>query len=140
PVVTILDGPAREELARDLVVRALAERPDPQAESTLVDRVNEQRVAGRVSAATVRRQLEDLEATGHVDPVDKGWVRTTRAYTESEVDRSLLEALVGSEVHAALASAGFRGVGDLVARADELRERSADVLGLAPETGDLLVE
>src|SRR3954468_15438543 len=42
PFVSVLDRPAREELARDLIVRALADTADPQAEDALLARVTEQ--------------------------------------------------------------------------------------------------
>jgi superfamily II DNA or RNA helicase len=140
PQVSVLDRPARDEQARDLVVRALAESPDPQPEASLVDRVNEQRAAGRVPAAAIHRQLADLEATGHVERAGRGWKRTTRAYTESDVDGRSLRALVGEQTHEQLSRAGFRGLADLVGRPEELRERSAELLGMGPDTADLLVE
>jgi hypothetical protein len=140
PFFTVLDRPAREELSRDLLVRALAESPEPQAEEALLARVNEQRAAGRVSAAAVHRQLGELEAGGYAQRRDRGWTRQTRAYTESDVDGRALDALVGPEIHEALHRGGFEGLADLVARPDELRERSAELLGLGPETADLLVE
>jgi hypothetical protein len=128
----MLDRPAREEQARDLVVRALAESPDPQAEEALVRRVNEQGAAGPVPAAVVRRQLVDLEATGHAARGPNGWTRTARPYTESETDAHTLEALVGPETHATLAAAGFAGLADLAGRPDELRERSPELRGSGP--------
>jgi superfamily II DNA or RNA helicase len=140
PLVSVLDRPARDDVARDLLVRALAESPEPQPEDKLVARVNEARAAGHVPAAVVRRQLVDLEATGHAERADRGWARTNRPYTESETDERTLGLLVGPSVHAALAGAGFRGLTDLVARPEALRERAPDVLGLGPETADLLVE
>jgi hypothetical protein len=104
PVVTLLDRPARDDLARDLVVRALAESPEPQTEEALIERVIEQRVAGRVPAAVVRRGLGDLEASGHATRSKDGWTRTPRPYTESEYDARTLDGLVGPETHSALAA------------------------------------
>jgi hypothetical protein len=140
-MVSVLDRDAREELARDLLVRALAESPDPQPEESLVERVNEQRAAGRVASAAVRRQLRDLEATGHCELVaGKGWTRTSRPYTESEADATALEGLIGPETHSSLAAAGFGGLSDVAGRPEELRERLPEVLGLSADTADLLVE
>lgn len=140
PLVSLLDRPAREEQARDLVVRALAERPDPQSEEQLLARVNDQRAAGRVAAAVVHRNLLDLEESGHAARSERGWVRTTRPYTESDVDGRSLAGLVGPEAHARLAGAGFRGLADVAGRPEELRERSDQVLGVGPAAADLLVE
>jgi hypothetical protein len=140
PPASMLDRPAREEQARDLVVRVLAESPEPQTEDGIVGRVNEQHAAGRVATAVIRRQLADLEATGHAVRGPKGWTRSARPYTESETDARTLEALVGPEAHAALAAAGFGGVSDVAGRPEELRERSVEILGVGPETADLLVE
>jgi superfamily II DNA or RNA helicase len=140
PLISILERPDRELHARDLIVRVLGESPDPQSEAAILDRVNEERAAGRVSAATVKRTLGELEESGHARRVDRGWLRTTHSYTESDVDARALDALVGPDVHVALVRAGFRGLADLVARPEELRERSGEILGVGPETADLLVE
>jgi hypothetical protein len=140
PLVSTLQRPARDAFARDLIVRALAESPEPQGEDGLVTRVNDLRAAGRVPATVVRRELANLAATGHAAYGERGWVRTARPYTESEVDRAALEALVGPETRETLAKAGFGGLADLEARPEELRARSDEILGVGPETADLLVE
>src|SRR5262249_6172289 len=116
PVASILDRAGRDELARDLLVRALSESPEAQSEDALIRRVNEQEAAGRVPAAAVRRALDDLAATGHAVKSAVGWSRTARPYTESEVDARSLAALVGVQVQGALAAAGFTGLADLTAR------------------------
>jgi hypothetical protein len=140
PAPPILDRDARDELTRDLVVRALSESAGPHAESTLAGRVTEWRAAGRVGVAAVHRHLLDLEAGGHATRTTGGWVRAARPYTESDLDTHALEALVGAPTAARLAAAGFHGITDLTARPEELRSRLPDIAGLPADVADLLVE
>jgi superfamily II DNA or RNA helicase len=122
PLAMVLERDDRDEIVRDLVMRALGETPGSLDPPRIVERVNELDVMGGVTHATVRRHLKDLEGSGHVTPVAGGHKRTSRTYSEVDVDAASLRALVGPELYTNLATAGIRGLHDAEARADLLRE------------------
>jgi len=140
PLASILERPAREELARDLIVRALNESPDPLSEATIVDRVNEMDLLGTIATAAVRRHLADLEATGHLTRSHDGYGRTKRSYTEMDMDAASLEALLGPALYARVSGSGFRGLTDVEARKGEFRDRFTAATTLDGETVDLVIE
>src|SRR5262245_60468634 len=78
PLDLILDRRARDDLARDLVVRVLSESPAPLPAATVVERVNELDTLGPIAPGTIRRHLVDLEASGHVIRAEKGYARASR--------------------------------------------------------------
>src|SRR4051812_8950336 len=80
PLALLLDRRARDDLARDLVVRVLGESPAPLPAATVVARVNELDALGPIAPGTIRRHLVDLEASGHVERAEKGYARASRTY------------------------------------------------------------
>lgn len=111
PLSLALERRDRDGIVRDLTIRALSESPEPLAESTIVERVNEIDALGGVAPGTVRRHLHDLQGSGHVARVDNGFKRTSRSYTELDVDAAILKALVGPDLYARLSAAGLREIG-----------------------------
>jgi hypothetical protein len=140
PLAVILERGARDDLTRDLVVRVLSESPEPLPEAAVVERVNELDVLGEVAPGTVRRCLGDLVASGHAERTAAGYARARRTYTELDVGSASLEALLGPDLYARLAAAGFRGLSDVEARQEDFREQFARATALGPGTADLVVE
>ncbi|HEY1293714.1 MAG TPA: DEAD/DEAH box helicase [Chloroflexota bacterium] len=139
PLAMVLEREDRDDIVRDLVVRALSESPEAMHAERILERVNELDVMGGVTAGTVRRHLKDLENSGHVIRVAEGHKRTSRTYSEVDVDAASLRALVGPNLYASLAGAGIRGLHDAEARANLLREQFAEA-DLCAETAAALLE
>ncbi|MBV9329794.1 MAG: DEAD/DEAH box helicase [Chloroflexi bacterium] len=139
PLAMVLEREDRDEIVRDLVIRALSETPQPMDAARILERVNELDVMGGVSHGTIRRHLKDLEGSGHVARVSEGHKRTGRTYSEVDVDAASLRALVGPDLYVTLAGAGIRGLHDAEARATLLRERFAEV-DLCGDTAAALLE
>jgi DNA-binding transcriptional ArsR family regulator len=139
PLAMVLEREDRDEIVRDLVMRALSETPQPMDAAQILERVNELDVMGGVTQGTVRRHLKDLEGSGHVARVSVGHARTSRTYSEVDVDAASLRALVGPDLYATLAGAGIRGLHDAEARSNALRERFAEV-DLCSDTATALLE
>src|SRR5579872_6148825 len=57
PLAMVLEREDRDEIIRDLVVRALGESPAPMPEAAILARVNELDVMGGVQPGTVKRHL-----------------------------------------------------------------------------------
>jgi superfamily II DNA or RNA helicase len=139
PLAMVLEREDRDEIVRDLVMRALGETPEQLEAPRIVERVNELDVMGGVTHGTVRRHLKDLEGSGHVARQNDGHRRTSRTYREVDVDAASLRALVGPDLYASLAAAGIRGLHDAEARPGVVRQRLADA-DLCAETADALLE
>jgi superfamily II DNA or RNA helicase len=139
PLSMALERQDRDGIVRDLVIRALSESPESLSEATVLERVNEIDALGGATPGAVRRHLLDLQASGHVTRIDRGFKRTGRAYTELDVDAAVLRALIGPELYAPLAAAGVRGLHDAEARPDLLREQLASDAQLGPETANALL-
>jgi superfamily II DNA or RNA helicase len=139
PLAMVLEREDRDAVVRDLVVRALSETPEALGETTILERVNELDVMGGVVPGTVRRHLKDLEASGHVVRLAAGYKRTSRTYSELDVDAATLRALVGPSLYDDLARAGIRGLNDAEARAEVLREHLSEAQ-LRAETAAALLE
>src|SRR5262245_22010600 len=107
PLALVVDRTARDDLARDLVVRVLSESPDALPAATVVERVNELDILGAVAPGTVVRLLTDLEATGHVRRANGGYGRATRTYTELDLGATSLRALLGPDLHDRLTADGY---------------------------------
>jgi hypothetical protein len=140
PLALVLDREARDDLARDLIVRVLSDSPEALTEATIVERTNELDVLGSIAPGTVRRHLKDLDGSGHVLRSDKGHRRTTRTYTELDVDAASFKALVGPELGERLAAVGFRGLHDVDARPSAFREQLVDLAGVGSSTTDAMLE
>jgi hypothetical protein len=140
PLAMILERDARDDLARDLVVRVLSESPEPLRDATIVSRIDELDILGPVKPGTIRRHLTDLEASGHVARSGDGSVRTSRTYAELDVGSASLQALLGPDLCAQLAVDGFRGLSDVEARQEVFRDRFARATSLGTGTADLVIE
>jgi hypothetical protein len=139
PLSMALERRDRDGIVRDLVIRVLSESPEPLAEATVVERVNEIDALGGATTGAVHRHLQDLQNSGHLDRLERGYKRTARSYTELDVDAAILRALVGPELYAPMAAAGLRGLHDAEARPDMLREHLAEVASLGADTADALL-
>jgi superfamily II DNA or RNA helicase len=140
PLALVIDRAARDDLTRDLVVRVLSESPEALSAATIVERVNGLDILGAVAPGTIRRLLTNLEASGHVRRVDRGYVRDTRTYTELDLGSMSLRALLGPDLHERLAADGYRGLSDVDARRDDFRRRFTEVAGSGAAVADLIVE
>jgi hypothetical protein len=142
PVALVLDRRGRDEFARDLVMRALQESAEPIDLDEIARRVNDLDVMG-VAKGTVQRHLKDLAASGHVAVAGERptrWTRAVRPYTDMDVDAPSLRALVGPEIYARLAEAGFAGLTDVPARQSTFREAFGRITGLGQGSAALFVD
>jgi superfamily II DNA or RNA helicase len=139
PLAMVLEREDRDEIVRDLIVRTLSEAPLPMTDTQILERVNELDVMGGVALGTVKRHIKDLEASGHVVRLADGHKRTTRTYSELDVDAASLRALVGPELYDRLVGAGIRGLHDAEVRAELLRERFA-AADLGADTATAVLE
>ncbi|HEY7062588.1 MAG TPA: DEAD/DEAH box helicase [Chloroflexota bacterium] len=140
PLALLLDRTARDDFARDLVVRVLNESHDPLPEESVVARLLELDLVGTIAPGTVQRHLRNLEASGHSARSERGHARTQRTYAELDLDSASLRALMGPGMHDRLAAAGFRGLREVEARQAAFREHAARLAELSQATADLLVE
>lgn len=142
PVALVLDRAGRDELARDLVVRALQESTEPLDLDGIVLRANNLDVLG-VARSTVQRHLKDLVAAGYAalaSPRPALYARTPRTYTEMDVDAPSLRALVGAARYADLTAAGYPGLRDVVARQSTFRAAFSQLTGLSQASAALIVD
>jgi hypothetical protein len=139
PLAMVLEREDRDEIIRDLVVRALSETPRPLSDEGILERVIELDVMGGVASGTIKRHLKDLESSGHIVRVAEGHKRTTRTYSEIDVDAASLRALVGPRLYATLDGAGIHGLHDAEVRAGVLRECFAEA-DLSSDTANALLE
>lgn len=142
PVALVLDRAGRDELARDLVVRALQESTEPFGLDAIVLRANNLDVLG-VAKSTVQRHLKDLVAAGYAalaSPRPALYARTSRTYTEMDVDAPSLRALVGAGRYADLTAAGYPGLRDVVARQSTFRAAFSQLTGLSQASAALFVD
>jgi superfamily II DNA or RNA helicase len=139
PLAMVLEREDRDDIIRDLVIRALSESPEAMDAARVLERVSELDVMGGITPGTIRRHLKDLEGSGHVTRAAEGHKRTSRTYSEVDVDAASLRALVGPELYASLEGAGIRGLHDAESRADLLRDRLAEA-ELCGETAAALLE
>lgn len=142
PVPLVLDRPGRDELARDLVVRALQESAEPLELDGVVQRANDLDVLG-VAKGTVQRHLKDLTASGHVNVAGQRpalYARSQRAYTAMDVDTPSLRALVGPELHADLSAQGYSGLSAVVGRPSAFRALFTQTTGLGLASAALFVD
>jgi len=140
PLALILERAARDDMARDLVVRVLNDSSDALPETTILSRVNELDVLGPIKPGTVHRHLGDLEASGHVTRSRDGFARASRTYTELDADAASLGALFDPDLYARFEAAGFRGLHDVDARQDAFRETVMDATSLGSQPADLVIE
>jgi hypothetical protein len=142
PVALVLDRRGRDDFARDLVMRTLQESTETLDLETIVRRVNDFDVMG-VAKGTVQRQLKELSESGHVKLVGQQptlFVRTARTYTALDVNAPSLRALLGPELHAHCAEAGYEGLTDVVNRQNSFRRLFSQVTGLGEAAAALLVD
>jgi superfamily II DNA or RNA helicase/DNA-binding transcriptional ArsR family regulator len=142
PVALVLDRPGRDELARDLVLRALQESTEPLDLDTVVQRANDLDILG-VAKGTVQRHLKDLAAAGYVDVVGQRparYTRSPRSYTDMDVDTPSLRALVGPALHTLLAAEGYGGLSDVAGRQGAFRAAFVRLAGLGPTSAALFVD
>ncbi|HEY2596223.1 MAG TPA: DEAD/DEAH box helicase family protein, partial [Chloroflexota bacterium] len=139
PLAMVLEREDRDEIVRDLVMRALSETPESLEATRILDRVNELDVMGGVTNGTVRRHLKDLEGSGHVTRAAEGHKRTSRTYSEVDVDAASLRALVGPDLYARLEASGIRGLHDAEVRGSVVRELLAEA-DLCADTAAALLE
>ncbi len=142
PVALVLDRRGRDAFARDLVVRALGESAEPLELEGMVQRANDLDVMG-VARGTVQRHLKDLVASGYVAATDEHparYARTQRAYTDMDLNAPSLRALVGMDIYARLAEAGFEGLSDISARQSTFRGAFGEITGLGQASAALFVD
>jgi hypothetical protein len=139
PIALVLDRHGRDAFSRDLIVRALSDSSEPLDGEQLLQRVNALDVVG-IANGTVQRHLKDLQAAGTIERVEQRparYARSSRDYTDMDVDAPSLRALAGEQFHARLQAAGFAGLSDVVARQSAFREALIDITGI-DQTGAVL--
>ena len=139
PIALVLDRHGRDAFSRDLIVRALSDSSEPLDGEQLLQRVNALDVVG-IANGTVQRHLKDLQAAGTIERVEQRparYARSSRDYTDMDVDAPSLRALAGEQFHAGLQAAGFAGLSDVVARQSAFREALVNVTGI-DQTGAVL--
>jgi superfamily II DNA or RNA helicase len=139
PVALTLDRSGRDEFARDLVVRALSESPEPLPLTDIVQHVNDLDVMG-VRKGTVERHLKDLISSGHVVRTSERpslYTRSERSYTETNIDALSLGALVGADLYLKFEEAGYRGLNDIEARQLKFRGTFTELTGFSDASGAL---
>jgi hypothetical protein len=142
PLALVLDRRGRDELARDLVVRALQESTEPLELDAIVQRANDLDVLG-VARSAVQRHLKDLVASGYVHTAGQRpvrYARSQRTYTAMDVDAPSLRALVGPDLYSRFEAEGFAGLSAVVGRHNTFRAAFSQVTGLGPASAALFVD
>jgi hypothetical protein len=142
PVALVLDRDGRDDLARDLVVRALQESAEPLELDSVMQRANDLDVID-VARGTVQRHLKDMAASGYVQTVSQRptrYARTQRAYTGMDANALSLRALVGADIYARLEDAGYGGLSDVTGRQSSFRELFGQVTGLSQASAALFAD
>jgi len=139
PIALVLDRHGRDDLARDLVVRALADTTDPVEADDIVQRVNALNRMG-LRKGTVQRHLKDLTASGHIERVStrpSRYLRGRRSYTGMDINAPSLRALVGAACYSRLEGASYTGLNEVVARQNAFRKSFCEITGI-DQTGSVL--
>ncbi len=142
PVALVLDRRGRDDLVRDLVMRALQESAEPLDPDVIVTLVNGLNIM-EVARGTVLRHLKDLTASDHVTVADQRpvrYARTQRTYTDMDVDAPSLRALVGPEVYSRFEAAGYSGLSDVAGRQSTFRTLFSQVTGLGNASAALFID
>ena len=141
PLALSLDRKGRDDLVRDLIVRVLAESPEPLQASEVIERVNDLDLLGTIRKGTVQRHLKNLAASGFVKRREgRRFVRSHRVYSELDLDALSLRALTGPDLYQKFEEAGFHRLYEVDARQGIFRQQFADLTGLEdPETVDLFL-
>ncbi|RNC67246.1 MAG: DEAD/DEAH box helicase [Desulfuromonadales bacterium] len=139
PLALTLDRQLRRRLLEDLIVEVLQEASEAMSLHLVAKRVNELHLLADADDAVVREHLENLVASGHVEKGKGGFSRTTRAYSTINLDRSSLEALLGSRLYRRFEEGGFHVLEAIVDRKEAFHSFFQELTGFAPETADLFV-
>lgn len=142
PIALTLDRDARDRFCRDLIVRVLAESPTPLDVTSVVERVNALDLLG-VRPGTVERHLRALVETGFAQQVARQpvqYARTTRPYSELDLDAYSLRVLLGEELYQRCASAGFRSLSDVDGQRAGFGAHLAGLTGLDEESARLFAD
>jgi superfamily II DNA or RNA helicase len=141
PLPVALSRADRDEFARDLIMRALDESPQPLSVREITDRVNHLDILGNVRLKAVQQHLDDLVAAGHVTSGDGDYVRAHRPYNELDLDGLSLRALAGPEAAKRMAAAGFRDLREVDDRLELCSEHFPEFSGIDdPEIAHLFIE
>lgn len=140
PVTLTLDKEGREDFLRDLLVRVLAESPQPLDLETVVERVNQLDILGTTSERSVRRQLKELISAEYVQKIDDQFARTTYIYTELDLDAGTLRSLLGRHLYEKFAEAGFRGLNEIDIRQAHFRRQFFSLTGFNESSLILFLE
>jgi superfamily II DNA or RNA helicase len=142
PVALVLDRQGRENFVRDLVIRALQENPEPLDVDGAIQGVSDLNLMD-VSRGTVQRQLKDLAASGYAQIVGEHpfrYVRSSRTYTNMDMNALSLRALVGADMFSRFEQAGFANLGDILGRQSTFRDVFMQATGLSQASAALFVD
>ncbi|MCW5853172.1 MAG: DEAD/DEAH box helicase family protein, partial [Anaerolineae bacterium] len=140
PLTLTVNREARDRVVKDLMMRVLAETPEPLPLAVLAERVNALHLLGQIGETALRRHLDDLVASEYVVNREGRFARTGRAYPELNLDEVSLRALVGESGFAKLDQAGFQGLAEIEARQATFRPQFAALFGVGEETTSLFLE
>ena len=142
PVALVLDRTGRDDLVRDLVMRALQESADPCDLENIVKRAGDLNVLG-VAKGAVQRHLKDLVEAGYIDIVGQRptlYRRTLRTYTDMNVDAPSLRSLVGADLYGQLEAVGYAGLSDVASRQSAFRQVFCQIAAVNQASAALFVD
>jgi superfamily II DNA or RNA helicase/predicted transcriptional regulator len=140
PLAMVFGKEANDLFVRDLIVRVLSEQAQPATVDEIRQRVNDLKIVSDVRRGTVERHLKNLVASGHATREQGRYARTSRTYTELNLDVRSLQALTTPDLYAALEADDILGLTDVDARQAAFREIFSAQTGMGDATADLFVQ
>ena len=116
PLVLPLTETLRDRVREDLVIDLFSELNGSASPERLLSAFLERHLLAEPDASSLNRVLDRLEKEGFVQHTGDRYHRTSRPYTTLNLDREILRALVGEELHAYFAAQGFHGVASIASR------------------------
>ncbi|GAC1455514.1 MAG: hypothetical protein PVSMB2_07010 [Ktedonobacteraceae bacterium] len=139
PSTLTLSRNVRPRLIENLIVQVLQEAAQALDVTTIMRGVNDLDLLAGASEKLIRRHLNNLLSTGHLQHLDNTYVRTTRAYSSVDLDQAGMQTLVGPILYPQLDQGGFHGLSDITARKDDFRVFFENLTGFSDGTAALLL-
>ena len=118
PLVLPLSRTLRDRLREDLVIDLFSDLNGSASQERVLAAFGARHLLAEADAPSLGRVLDRLEKEGFVQRMGDRYRRTNRPYTTLNLDREILVALVGEELHAYFAAQGFHGVASISSRPD----------------------
>ncbi len=139
PFAVTLNKETRNQLIGDLIIEVLQEAAGPLDLENITSRVNEMHLLADVKPSTVRSNIKDFIAKGHVQKEAEGYSRTKREYSFINLDKASLMALLGPKLYEEFEHGGFPGLSNIATRKDAFKRFFESFTGCSTIIADMFI-